>query len=139
MKKILLTGSNGQIGQCFRDLARQYSEYSWHFMTRDELNLEDTESIKSCIKAVEPDVIINCAAYTQVDQAETDKEKALRINGQAVGEIAAEASRLEALLIHISTDYVYHNDQNTPFKENDRTNPQGVYAKTKLFKTIRII
>ena len=131
MKKILLTGSNGQLGQCFRSLALHHPEYTWHFMTRDKLNLEDTESISSCIRTISPDIIINCAAYTQVDQAETDKEKALRINGQAVGEIAIEASRLEALLIHISTDYVYGGKKNTPFIESDPCEELNVYGQTK--------
>jgi dTDP-4-dehydrorhamnose reductase len=132
MKKILVTGSNGQVGKELQFLAAQYPDFQFIFATRENLDISNLEAIEDCFHQYLPDYCINCAAYTAVDKAESDSEQAHLINTLAVKYLAMNCHLQQVPLIHLSTDYVYHNQQNTPFLEEDETNPQSTYAATKL-------
>jgi dTDP-4-dehydrorhamnose reductase len=130
--KILIIGANGQVGSELRALSNDFPQFDYFFATRNEVNIYDLESIEMLFHDFLPNYCINCAAYTAVDKAETDEENAHLTNVTAVANLAINCQLQNVTLIHLSTDYVYHNGQNTPFVETDTTNPQGVYAATKL-------
>ena len=132
MVKILVTGSNGQLGKELRELSSSFPQYNLIFLTREELALEDPRSIRDSFNKYHPDYCINCAAYTAVDKAEEEKELAFQINGTGVGLLAAACKKNNCRFIHISTDYVFDGTSTVPYKENDATNPQGVYGASKL-------
>ncbi|RRJ87751.1 dTDP-4-dehydrorhamnose reductase [Flavobacterium macacae] len=132
MKKILVTGSNGQLGSELQSLAAAYSNFEFVFTDRSKLSLEKPETISAYLTAVRPDYIINCAAYTAVDKAESEPELADLINHQAVEALAQWSFLHRAKLIHISTDYVFDGTSALPLKEDDATNPQNEYGRTKL-------
>ena len=131
MPHILITGAYGQVGQEFQYLAHQYPDFQFTFKGSKDL---DITSEKAVFKIFENqfDYCINCAAYTAVDKAESNSELAKLVNETGAKNLASACLNHQVKLIHLSTDYVYHNHQNTPFKETDETNPQGVYAATKL-------
>lgn len=129
---ILVTGANGQVGQELRQLAASFSGFNFHFVSRADLDIADGELVQNLFKLQAFDFCINCAAYTAVDTAESEPELAYQINVEGVENLARACQSIGATLLHFSTDYVYHNQQNTPFQEDDPTNPQSVYAKTKL-------
>lgn len=130
--KILVTGSNGQVGLSFQKIAPLFKNVNWHFTDRTKLDISDKEKVKNLVNRLCPDVIINCAAYTAVDKAESEPEMAYQINGKAVENLAIAAYNNNCLLVHYSTDYVYHNGQKQPLKEDDPKSPKGVYAMSKL-------
>lgn len=130
-KKILITGAGGQLAQCLKkqlptDIADEYL-----FVSREELDITDTKGIYELFKSFNPNVVINTAAYTQVDHAEDEPEKAFSINAEAVKTLAEACYKNDALLIHISTDYVFDGKANTPYHEDDATHPQTVYGASK--------
>ena len=128
--KILLLGKNGQVGwELQRTLAPLGELLAFG---RRELDLADLQAIRQVIRKVNPDLIVNAAAYTAVDQAEKEPELAMTVNGIAPGIIAGEAARSSAALIHYSTDYVFDGKKSEPYTEEDAPNPLGVYGKTKL-------
>ena len=128
--RILLTGRNGQVGW---ELERALAPLGEMIATdRSTLDLTSEEQIRSVVRAVKPNVIVNAAAYTAVDKAESEPELAMRINGFAPGVLAEEAKRLGALLVHYSTDYVFDGEKATPYDEDDEPNPINVYGRTKL-------
>ena len=129
--KILVTGSNGQLGSELQELAKNASDH-FIFVDRKAMDLLDSIKIAEVLNAHDPDVIINAAAYTAVDKAESDQEIAHGVNVEAVKQMALFAQAKQILLIHISSDYVYHAIQDRPIKEDDLTDPKGVYAMTKL-------
>jgi dTDP-4-dehydrorhamnose reductase len=130
LKTILLTGSNGQVGwELQRVLAPTTKVIA---LTREQLDLSQSDAIRQAVRAHKPDIIINPAAYTAVDKAETEPDIAMVINGTAAGVMADEAKKLDALLIHYSTDYVFDGTKASPYIESDIPNPQSVYGKTKL-------
>ncbi len=96
------------------------------------LNLEDLENVRETIRVEQPTVIVNASAYTAVDQAESEPEKAFKVNGEIPGLLAEEAARLNAFLIHYSTDYVFDGNKGSPYVESEPTNPLGIYGKSKL-------
>ena len=130
--KILVTGSNGQVGNELQALASEYKLMHFVFVDIEELDITDLNACLAFFKKHSFDYCINCAAYTAVDRAETDKETAEKVNVKGAENLALASSKNGCRFIQISTDYVYHNDQNTPFKEDDKTSPKGVYAQTKL-------
>lgn len=134
MKKILLTGINGQVGHAIAAQLQQQliTEVELVSCTRQQLDLSQTEQIRQVIRQVKPDLIINPAAYTAVDQAETEHELAFAINATAPQVIAEEAARLNAALIHFSTDYVYDGSKSSAYLETDAVNPVSVYGASKL-------
>ena len=130
MTKILLTGTTGQVGWELRRALMPLGEII--APDRYALDLVNPDSIRAMIRNVQPDVIVNPAAYTAVDKAESEPELAMAINSIAPGIMAEEALRLRAVMIHYSTDYVFDGQKTTPYTEQDPTNPLGVYGKTKL-------
>jgi len=132
MKNIIVTGANGQLGNEIRELASSLKGYQFHFTDYQELDITDAAAVEASFKALQPVFVINCAAYTAVDKAEEDQEKAYAINAEAVHTIATCCRRYNCQLIHISSDYVYHNGLNRPLLESDPTLPKGVYAASKL-------
>ena len=127
---ILLTGKNGQVGTELLRLLPQLGEVV--ALGRDQLNLSNPPDICRTIRQVRPHLIVNAAAYTAVDQAETDETTARAINAEAPGIIAEEANKIGAALIHYSTDYVFDGTKKTPYDEGHSANPINVYGKTKL-------
>ncbi|MCB9296433.1 MAG: dTDP-4-dehydrorhamnose reductase [Lewinellaceae bacterium] len=130
--RILITGANGQLGREFRELERAHPAFRFTFTGREELDVTQEAAIRQYFAAHAFDYCINCAAYTAVDRAESEPEAARLVNVDAVRWLAEACARQGIPLIHYSTDYVYHNQQNTPFREEDPTTPQSVYARTKL-------
>ena len=129
---ILVTGSNGQLGTHMRLLAPQ-SRHTWFFTDVAELDITSRESVSNFVNNNNIELVVNCAAYTNVDRAESEEELALRINGEAVGNLAEAMKKVDGTLIHISTDYVFGgNRNNTPCREDEPSNPTGAYGRTKL-------
>jgi len=142
--KILVTGKNGQLGQSIKRLLDEkcfanHSSFSFIFTGREELNLETLESIQSYFVRNDIDIIINCAAYTKVDQAEEDQIQANLINHNAVRELAKISKKSKIKLIHISTDFVFNGHKKEPYTEDDKTSPINIYGKTKLAGELAII
>ncbi len=129
MPNVLVTGSNGQLGSEIRNLI---SNDEWYFTDRNTLDITNKIAIESFCTKHNIEVIINCAAYTAVDKAEEDEVNADRINHLAVKYMAEIAKEKNIKLIHISTDYVFDGENYKPYSEEDKTDPQGVYGKTKL-------
>lgn len=132
IKSILVTGSSGQLGLSFKAIEHDYPEYLFTFSTRSDLDLSDDASITRFFQQQKFDLIINCAAYTAVDKAESEPDIADQINHKAVKQLAEIAKQQYAKLIHISTDYVFNGQQCRPYIESDDVAPQGVYGVTKL-------
>ena len=130
MSKILLTGITGQVGQELQQTLPTLGEVIG--VSRRELDLSQPEQIRKRIAEIAPDIIVNAAAYTAVDKAETESELAMAINARAPQAIAQAAQQIAATVLHISTDYVFDGTNHTPYEESDRTNPLGVYGKSKL-------
>lgn len=131
-KKILVTGSNGQLGMELRQLAPAHPSYSFIFTTREQMPLEDPAAIHALIDNLKPDYLVNCAAYTAVDRAESDRPMAFLVNGEAPGTMAAACARNNAVMIHISTDYVFNGQSDRPYRESDATDPVNLYGASKL-------
>lgn len=129
-KKILLTGIQGQVGQSLQQPLSGLGEVVG--LDRQQLDLADRDDIRRVIREVRPDLIVHPAAYTAVDRAEAETDLAFAINAVAPGIIAEEASRIGAMLVHYSTDYVYDGRKDAPYVESDPTNPLSVYGKSKL-------
>ena len=128
--KILLFGAMGQLGTQLQRTLSQHGEifpFDIH-----NLNLENTGAVREIIRSVRPEVIVNASAYTFVDQAESEAENAFMVNGNIPGLFADEAAKLNAFLIHYSTDYVFDGSKGALYVEGDQTNPLGVYGKSKL-------
>ena len=127
--RILLFGASGQVGSQLRKILSPLETI--RVCNRKEADLENAEQLKKIIKNYRPQIIINAAAYTAVDQAELEPKKAYRINSEAVSVIAQEGKKLNALLIHYSTDYIFDGIQVEPYTEEDQPNPQSIYGKSK--------
>lgn len=130
MKKILILGKEGQIGW---ELQRSLASIG-HIIAvdRTQIDLSNPSSILSVVRELQPQIIVNAAAYTAVDQAEKDRDAALLINGTAPGILAEEAKRLGATFVHYSTDYVFNGKSTLPYKETDTTDPLSIYGSSKL-------
>ncbi|TDW47130.1 dTDP-4-dehydrorhamnose reductase [Flavobacterium sp. 270] len=132
MKKILVTGANGQLGSELNLLSKIYSQFEWIFADRNQVALDNLSILESQLESVNPNIIINCAAYTAVDKAESETELADIINHLAVEVLAHWSSKNNANLIHISTDYVFDGTSSIALNEEALTKPINVYGKTKL-------
>lgn len=128
--KILVTGVHGQVGHAL--LKTLEGDYEIVALDRTQLDLSDTDAIRRVVQSVRPTLIINPAAYTAVDKAESEPALAHSINTVAPGVMAEEAAKLNASLIHFSTDYVFDGNKETPYVETDAVNPLSVYGRTKL-------
>lgn len=128
--KILVCGRNGQVAQALQAELAGLGEL--HLLGRDQLDLAQPQALREPLRALAPDLIINAAAHTAVDQAESEPELAFAINAQSPQVLAEEAARLGVPLIHYSTDYVFDGDKPAPYTEDDAPNPLGVYGRSKL-------
>ncbi len=131
MENILVTGANGQLGSEIRYIVSKSVKKNYIFTDVLELDITNAEKISNFIAENQINVVINCAAYTQVDKAEDDSTTADLVNHIAVKNIATACKQNKAKVIHISTDYVFSGDKNTPYTEQDTEKPLGVYGKTK--------
>lgn len=131
MNNILVTGANGQLGKTFQALAKDFTNYHFHFCGSDTLDITNTSALNNFIDENNIDILINCAAYTAVDNAEDNSEKANIINHLAVAKMAEIAKDRELKFIHFSTDYVFNGKGHQPYDENEKTDPIGVYGVTK--------
>ena len=131
-KTILVTGANGQLGNEMRVASASYTSYNFLFVTKDDLPIDDMDAVKKYFADHPIDYCVNCAAYTAVDKAETEPEKALLINATAVGNLAAVCKASNALFIHISTDYVFDGTATVPYTEDHPVAPVNTYGATKL-------
>jgi dTDP-4-dehydrorhamnose reductase len=131
-KTILITGANGQLGREFQQLKNNFPEYKFLFVAKDELSIADEQAVNSFFTNNSINVCINCAAYTAVDKAETEKELATAVNSTAVGYLAKACKNNNAYFFHISTDYVFDGKGTNPYTEIEPTNPVNFYGQTKL-------
>ena len=136
MSKILLTGVTGQVGQELRQTLTTLGEVVE--VGRQQLDLSQPTQIQQQIASIKPDIIVNAAAYTAVDKSESESDLAMAINATAPKAIAIAAKDIGATLLHISTDYVFNGQNHTPYLETDRTDPSGVYGKSKLLGEIGV-
>lgn len=132
IKTVLVTGASGQLGKCFQKLAVREEGIDWLFMDSSELDISSTHDLNDFFKSKRIDYCINCAAYTNVEKAESDQEKAFKINAEAVKNLAEICKKNHSVLIHFSTDYVFDGTSKTPYSETDPTNPINVYGASKL-------
>ncbi|WP_438958981.1 dTDP-4-dehydrorhamnose reductase [Porticoccus sp.] len=129
--KILVTGADGQLGRCLQDRLRM-TAHDGLALNRSQLDITDQQSVKAAVVRFRPDVIVNAAAYTAVDRAESEPEVVRRINAEAVGYLAEAANKVGALLVQVSTDYVFDGRTIRPYRESDPVNPLNVYGASKL-------
>ena len=132
MQNILITGANGQVGSEFRVLHNNYIHYNWFFSNKKELDITDKILLEKYIEDNNINIIINCAAYTNVELAQKEEEKANIINNIAVKYLAECTKKYNIKLIHISTDSVFNGKNYKPYNENDKTSPLNTYSQTKL-------
>jgi len=132
MKKILVTGANGQLGQCLQKISSQFEEFEFIFTDSETLDITNKEEVNDFFWQNAPDFCINAAAYTAVDLAETEVEKAFLVNADGTENLAEACSENNAQFIHVSTDYVFDGENNLAYTEEDFTNPLGVYGASKL-------
>lgn len=130
--KIIVTGAKGQVGSELQFLESQYPQFDFYFTDKSTLDITNEQTIIKTFTKIKPQFCINCAAYTAVDKAESNAEKAILINETAVKYLAKACSLFNTTFFHISSDYVYHNRVNRPLREADKPAPKGVYAATKL-------
>ncbi len=131
--KILITGANGQLGNCFQKIAPNFHwDYEFLFADSSELDITDKEAVLNYFNEHKPNYCINAAAYTAVDLAETEKDKAFAVNTNGVANLAEACAKVKAILIHVSTDYVFDGDTQISYDEDNFTNPQSIYGESKL-------
>ena len=133
MRNVLVTGSNGQLASCIKDLAKQYEDLDFIYTDYKELDICDLNQVNTFFKSNKKiDYCINCAAYTAVDKAESDVEKAFEINANGAKNLAVACREFDAILIQISTDFVFDGEKKEPYTETDVAKPIGVYGASKL-------
>ena len=137
--KVLITGSNSQLGSEIKELASEYKNLECVFKDLPELDICDTKMLTTCIVDENINAVINCAAYTAVDKAEENPEIAEQVNSKGVLNLVNALEKVEGKLIHISTDYVFDGNHSQPYKESDPVSPIGVYGKTKRVGELAVI
>src|SRR5688572_4075 len=120
--KIVVTGSNGQLGKELQEISPSYPQFEFYFLTREDMPIDQFELVRNYFKTLQPAYCINCAAYTAVDKAESEKDLAFLINGESVGVLAAICKEHNTKFIHISTDYVFNGEAAYPYTESALTN-----------------
>ncbi len=136
---ILITGCKGQLGSEMCLLAAEHQDHRYFLTDVAELDITDIAAVERYVADNKIDIIVNCAAYTAVDRAESDEDTARLINADAVENIARAAAKNNAKVIHVSTDYVFSGDNCTPYREDDATSPTGAYGRTKLLGEQRLM
>lgn len=131
-RKIIVTGSGGQLGKELEQLAASFPSLEFVFLSREEFPIDDEEKVKAVFATYQPGFLVNCAAYTAVDKAESEKETVFRINAEAVGLLAMSCHENNTRFLHISTDYVFDGTSSVPYREDAIPNPQTVYGASKL-------
>ena len=131
-KTILVTGSGGQLGMELWKISEQYPVYNFLFTNRETLAIDNVNAVNNFFDQQQIDYCINCAAYTAVDKAEKEKEKAYLINADAAGNLASVCKAHQTQFIHISTDYVFDGEASVPYTEDDKISPQNIYGASKL-------
>ena len=129
---VLVTGANGQLGQAIQYIAKNYLNLNFVFCNSTDLDISNKENCQAVFRKIKPDFCINAAAYTAVDKAELEQDKAQLINVIGAKNLAETCKELDTKLIHISTDFVFDGSNNTPYTENQIPSPKGVYGQTKL-------
>jgi dTDP-4-dehydrorhamnose reductase len=129
--KILVTGSNGQLGQCLQKQAKSLTVFDFKFETLESLDLTQEETLTLYFEKHQPDFCVNCAAYTNVEGAEDNEKSAFQVNAEAVHNLAKLCEKFKTKLIHVSTDYVFNGLKNRPYHESDNENPINVYGASK--------
>lgn len=132
MRTILVTGANGQLGQCFQKQAKKYPNYRFLFCSSKELDVTSKQRLQQIFSQHKIDHCINTAAYTNVEQAENEKEKAYLVNAEATANIAEICKKYDTTLFHFSTDYVFNGKASTPYSETDEVQPINIYGASKL-------
>ncbi|SRX72530.1 dTDP-4-dehydrorhamnose reductase [Aequorivita antarctica] len=132
MRKILVTGANGQLGRCIKDAAANFPDLQFVFVSKETLDIENTALLKDYFRKNAFTHCVNTAAYTNVEKAESEPEKAFAINAEAVKNVATVCKENDVVLLHISTDYVFDGKKESPYVETDFTNPINVYGASKL-------
>ena len=138
MPSYLVTGGSGQLGQCFHAVTNQFSEINLFFASRNEVDITRSETIANFYSKNPFDGIINCTAYTNVDQAEKEEENALKINTEGLQNLIDFAENKNLSIIHFSTDYVFDGQATEPYPEQAATNPIGIYGNSKLQGEVRL-
>jgi dTDP-4-dehydrorhamnose reductase len=129
---VLVAGAGGQLGQSLRFIAANYPDIEFHFFNSSEFDITDKEKCQMLFSEIKPDYCINAAAYTAVDKAESEPEKARIINAEGARNLAEACQKHYTILLHISTDFVFDGQKTTPYTEADLPNPTGVYGQSKL-------
>ncbi len=129
--KILITGAKGQLGNELRLLGTYFPDYELIFTDVDELDISDMQAVSAFFEKLQPDVVVNCAAYTAVDKAEKEPDLALKINALAVRNLSNACGEFDALLVHVSTDYIFNGKGHRPYVETDTPAPGSSYGKSK--------
>ena len=132
MIRVLVTGANGQLGSDLKDLAANLPNIKFLFIDIEDLDISNSDETKKYFVSNAFDFLVNCAAYTAVDKAETDRESAFKVNALAIKNLISGIQVFQTKLIHISTDYVFRGDHNIPYTEDFPTDPQNNYGKSKL-------
>ncbi|WP_343486899.1 dTDP-4-dehydrorhamnose reductase [Allomuricauda sp. d1] len=132
MKKILVTGASGQLGLTLQEMALDCSDLNFEFKTSQELDITKNEKVSAVFESKNFDFCINCAAYTNVEQAEKEPEKAFAVNAEGVKNVAIACRDSNIILIHISTDYVFDGEKKEPYLPDDEPNPINEYGRSKL-------
>lgn len=132
MKRVLVTGSNGQLGKCIQQVAKNYPDLEFDFRTSKDLDIIKANDINAILVADDFDYCINCAAYTNVEQAEKTPKRAFEVNAEGVRNLALSCLVHKVILIHISTDYVFDGEKEEPYTVDDMPNPINEYGKSKL-------
>lgn len=138
MKKVLVTGASGQLGHCFKKRSEDFPDMDFTFAGSDQVDLTMFGMISAFFSRNNFDYCINCAAYTQVENAEKNREMAYLVNAEAVKNLAEVCRQNDTTLIHFSTDYVFDGEKDSPYLEEDKTNPLNVYGSSKLKGEVNI-
>ncbi len=129
---VLVTGANGQLGQAIQSISGNYPEIDFVFCDSSSLDITNLDTVNQVFVKVKPNYCINAAAYTAVDKAESEQDKAISINVIGAKNLAATCKENNTILLHVSTDFVFDGNKSTPYSEEDIPNPTGVYGQTKL-------
>jgi dTDP-4-dehydrorhamnose reductase len=131
VRKILVTGANGQLGRSFQDIEGEYPDFQFIFLSKEDVSICDTEKMRKYFSTHQPQFLVNCAAYTAVDKAESEPYLAMQVNRDAVGSLASLCNQFNCQFVHISTDYVFNGRASRPYREEDEPDPQNVYGQSK--------